>query len=97
MAAVSGESNLIRSCSRQVHQRRSISAPLLTQSSTPIPGSREMRFDALVGSPLPDQLRDLGYVVTRTGESKRILPHAMRIEVVEMFDLRAPAGADTSR
>jgi hypothetical protein len=56
-----------------------------------------MRFDALVGPPLPDQLSDLGYVVTRTGESEQILPHMMCIAAVEMFDLRAPAGADTCR
>jgi hypothetical protein len=42
-----------------------------------------MRFDALVGSPPPDQLAALGYTVEKTGESQRILPHAVaqRFEV----------------
>jgi hypothetical protein len=44
---------------------------------TSVPGSHEITFDALVGSPLPDQLRGLGYSVEKTGESQRILPHAV--------------------
>ena len=42
-----------------------------------------MRFDALVGSPPPDQLAALGYTVEKTGESQRILPHA----VVQRFEV----------
>jgi hypothetical protein len=56
--------------------------------ATSVPGAREIRFDALVGSPLPDELRKLGYLVEQTGETQRV--HAMRIMVVEQFDLRAP-------
>jgi hypothetical protein len=37
-----------------------------------------MQFQALPGSPLPDQLRQLGWRVERTGTSERILPHAVR-------------------
>jgi hypothetical protein len=44
---------------------------------TSVPGAREMTFDALPGSPLPEQLTALGYLVTRTGESQRVLPHAV--------------------
>jgi hypothetical protein len=56
---------------------------------TSIPGDRQMRFIALVGSPLPAQLRDVGYVVTKIGESQRIDPHTMGIVAVEMYDLGA--------
>jgi hypothetical protein len=49
---------------------------------TSVPGAREMRFEALPGSPLPDRLRGLGYIVERTGESQRILPNA----IVEKFE-----------
>jgi hypothetical protein len=44
---------------------------------TSIPGDREMRFEALPGSPLPDQLAALGYIVEWTGETQRILPYAV--------------------
>jgi hypothetical protein len=42
-----------------------------------------LRFDALVGSPLPAQLTVLGYIVEWTGETQRILAHAVaqRFEV----------------
>jgi hypothetical protein len=58
----------------------------------PLKGSiaRAMRFDALPGSPLPDQLRELGYLVERTGETERILPHTMRVATVLQFELRVP-------
>jgi hypothetical protein len=39
--------------------------------------ARELRLDALVGSPLPAQLTALGYTVTKTGTSERILPNAI--------------------
>ena len=42
-----------------------------------------MRFDALVGSPLPAQLTAMGYIVEKIGESQRILPHA----VVQRFEV----------
>jgi hypothetical protein len=45
-----------------------------------------MRFEALPGSPLPDQLRDAGYDVTETGQTQRILPHAMVEELVTLAD-----------
>jgi hypothetical protein len=44
---------------------------------TSVPGSHEITFDALVGSPLPGQLTAMGYIVEKTGESQRILPHAV--------------------
>jgi hypothetical protein len=44
---------------------------------TSVPGSHEVTFDALVGSPLPEQLAALGYDVVKTGTSERILPHAV--------------------
>jgi hypothetical protein len=51
--------------------------------TTSVPGSHEITFDALVGSPLPEQLAALGYTVTLIGESQRILAHpvAQRFEV----------------
>jgi hypothetical protein len=50
--------------------------------TTSVPG-REIRFEALAGSPLPAQLAALGYIVEKTGTSQRILPHqvAPRFEV----------------
>jgi hypothetical protein len=47
-----------------------------------IPGDVEMRFEALPDSALPAALRDLGYIVEKTGETQRILPHA----VTERFE-----------
>jgi hypothetical protein len=41
----------------------------------------EMRFEALPGSPLPEQLRDAGYDVTEIGQTQRILPHAITDEL----------------
>jgi len=52
---------------------------------TSFPGSREITFDALPGSALPDQLTALGYTVVPTGTSERILPH----QIVERFGRRA--------
>ena len=51
-----------------------------------------MRFDALVGSPLPEQLAAMGYIVEKTGTSERILPHAVpqRFEVSSSGALVAP-------
>jgi hypothetical protein len=40
---------------------------------------------ALAGSPLPAQLTAMGYIVEKTGESQRILPHA----VAQKFTVRA--------
>jgi hypothetical protein len=47
-----------------------------------VPGDPEMRFQALTDSPLPALLEGLGYIVERTGETQRILPHA----IVEKFE-----------
>src|ERR1700730_5525340 len=41
-----------------------------------------MRFEALPGSPLPDQLRDNGYLVSEIGTTQRILPHAIEDKYV---------------
>src|ERR1700751_4613093 len=57
-----------------------------------VPGDREMHFLAL-GSPLPAELRKLGYIVERIGETQRIAAKKLRVEIVEMFDLRVPLGA----
>jgi hypothetical protein len=45
---------------------------------TSVPGAREMEFQALVGSPIPDRLESLGWVVTKIGESERIIPRGIR-------------------
>ena len=37
-----------------------------------VPGDREMHFLAPPGSPLPAELRKLGYIVERIGETQRI-------------------------
>jgi hypothetical protein len=42
-----------------------------------IPGARDIAFQALPGSSLPDALRKLGWRVERTGESQRILARAV--------------------
>lgn len=42
-----------------------------------VPGDPDMRFEALPGSTLPDQLRAAGYEVTEIGTAQRILPHAV--------------------
>jgi hypothetical protein len=50
---------------------------------TSIPGARDLRSNALPGSALPGQLRELGYIVEKTGTTERIPPHAVaqRFEV----------------
>jgi len=55
-----------------------------------------MTFDALPGSPLPDQLRVLGYDVV-VGTTERILPHAVpqRFEVAPDGMLVPPAEGST--
>jgi hypothetical protein len=40
-----------------------------------------MRFRALPDSALPALLRSMGYVVEQTGETQRILPHAITEEL----------------
>jgi hypothetical protein len=50
---------------------------------TSVPGAPEVTMECLPGSLRPDDLRKLGYVVEKIGESQRILPHAVaqRFEV----------------
>jgi len=55
---------------------------------TSVPGDRDMRFEAMPGSPLPDQLRELGYIVTPVGVTQRVT--AGSIVAVETYDLRMP-------
>jgi hypothetical protein len=43
-----------------------------------VPGDRDMRLQVLPGSGLPEQLAAMGYIVEWTGETQRILPHAIR-------------------
>jgi hypothetical protein len=45
---------------------------------TSVPGAHKITFDALPGSPLPEQLAALGYIVHKTGEGERILPNAVQ-------------------
>ena len=47
---------------------------------TSIPGAPEVTIEALPGSTLPADLRGIGYNITETGTTERILPNA----VVEM-------------
>ena len=60
------------------------STPTSASAAASVPGARELRFDALAGSPLPAQLTAMGYIVEKIGESQRILPHAVaqRFEVL---------------
>ena len=44
---------------------------------TSVPGAHAIWFDALPDSALPDQLRELGHDVVKTGTTERILPHAV--------------------
>jgi hypothetical protein len=55
-------------------------------------------WDALPDSTLPDQLRALGYTVKRTGETQRILPHAI-VEnfVADRTGAFVPATAGSTR
>jgi hypothetical protein len=41
-----------------------------------VPGAHELRLDALVGSPIPNDLRALGYIVEKIGTSERTLAQA---------------------
>jgi hypothetical protein len=56
-----------------------------------------LRFDALVGSPLPAQLTAMGYIVEKTGESQRTMPRAIaqRFEVSSSGALVAPTEGST--
>jgi hypothetical protein len=44
--------------------------------SSSVPGSPDLRLEALPDSTRPAELRRLGYTVERIGETQRILPHA---------------------
>ena len=59
------------------------STPTSASAAASVPGARDLRFEALPGSPLPSQLTARGYIVTLIGESQRILPHA----VVQKFEM----------
>jgi hypothetical protein len=61
---------------------------------TSIPGDPLMRFEAVPGSTLPDDLRAKGYEVTPAGSTMRIDPNATAaIMRTEVFELTLPAGA----
>ena len=62
-----------------------------------VPGDPDVRLQTLVGSPLPGQLRKLGYIVERTGETQRILPHAVsqRFETSSSGALVVPTEGST--
>jgi hypothetical protein len=51
-----------------------------------VPGDPDMRLRALPGSPLPDQLAALSYIVEKTGATQRILPHAMTVKFTTRAD-----------
>ena len=53
------------------------SSPIVDDLMTSIPGARDLRSYALVGSPLPAQLTAMGYIVEKTCTSERILAHAV--------------------
>jgi hypothetical protein len=57
---------------------------------TSIPGEPELRFEALPGSTLPDELTELGYAVTEIGEGQRILPGS----IVERFSLTSSGALE---
>jgi hypothetical protein len=57
-----------------------------------VPGDPEMRFEALPDSGLPAALRGLGYIVEPTGQTQRILPHAI-VEKFETSSSGAPVTA----
>jgi hypothetical protein len=63
--------------------RSPTSTPTSASAAASVPGARELRFDALQGSPLPDHLAAMGYDVMKTGTTERILAHpvAQRFEV----------------
>jgi len=65
--------------------------------ATSVPGAHEMTFDALVGSPLPEQLAAMGYDVMKTGTTERILAHAVaqRFEVSSSGALVAATEGST--
>src|ERR1700721_3442255 len=73
------------------------STPTSASAAASVPGARELRFDALAGSPLPAQLTAMGYIVEKIGESQRILPHAVaqRFEVLSSGALVPGAGGST--
>jgi hypothetical protein len=56
--------------------------------TTSVPGSHEITFDALVGSPLPAQFTAMGYIVERIGTSERVT--GAGLARVECFDLKMP-------
>jgi hypothetical protein len=60
-----------------------------------------MRFEALPGSTLADQLRAAGYDVTEIGTTERILPHSIEQRFVlgagKRWSWRPPDRPDRSR
>jgi hypothetical protein len=65
--------------------------------TTSVPGAHEVSFDALIGSPLPDQLRALGWIVEKIGTTERILPQAVqhRFEIAPDGTLVPPTEGST--
>lgn len=57
-----------------------------------IPGRRDVDFQCLEGSDLPEQLAALGYQVHPDGHTERILPHA----IVERFSRGADGSPELS-
>lgn len=49
---------------------------------TSIPGAPVIALECLEGAALPDELRELGYVLSDAGAGQRILPHAIVADVI---------------
>jgi hypothetical protein len=68
---------------------------------TSVPGAVEVTMETLVNSTLADELRDLGYNITETGEGERILPGAIVEKFVAgpdgVMSRWPPAAPDRSR
>ena len=77
--------------------RSPTSTPTSASAAASVPGARELRFEALPGSPLPDQFAALGYDVMKTGTTEGILAHpvAQRFEVSSSGALVAPTEGST--
>jgi hypothetical protein len=57
---------------------------------TSVPGAEDVSMECLPDSTLPDDLRDLGYVVLPDGVGQRILHNA----IIQKFTSRADGGLD---
>jgi hypothetical protein len=61
---------------------------------TSVPGAKTVTLEVLLGSGLPDELRDKGYTVEEDGEGTRLIPHAI-VEAVVTEGSTKPAYRTT--